>query len=59
MSEPKASDQLIAKFAVQQIWVERDGKTTRGVRPEWLDWPSHTVAEIGPKWVAPKQKGRK
>lgn len=41
------------------VWVERDGKTARGQRPEWLDWPMHTAAEMGEKWVAPKSKGRK
>ena len=55
----KASDELIARFAISQIWVERDGKTTRGKRPEWLDWPMHTAAEIGPKWEVKKRGKQK
>ena len=34
------------------VWIERSGKTTRGARPHWLDWPSHTAAEMGPPPVA-------
>jgi hypothetical protein len=58
MTEPTPG-QLIAQTFNCTVWIERDGKTTRGERPAWLDWPMHTAAEIGPKWEAPKQKGRK
>lgn len=46
--EPRVSDRLIAAFGVkpERIWVERAGRTVRGVRPAWLDWPSHTAAEM-------------
>ena len=48
MSEPKASDLIIAAFHVKpsDIWVERNGITTRGVRPAWLDWPCVRGDEI-------------
>lgn len=55
----KDSDLIRATFNVKAVWVERNGVTTVGKRPEWLDWPSHTAAEMGPKWEAPKSKGRK
>ena len=40
-------------------WVERNGVTTRGVRPAWLDWPMHTAAEMGEKWEAPSGKQKR
>lgn len=52
----KASDLIRQTFAPVTVWVERDGKTTVGKRPEWLDWPSHTAEEMGAKWEAPKVK---
>lgn len=55
----KDSDLIRAAFGPLQVWVERDGKTTVGKRPEWLDWPMHTAADIGPKWEAPKRRGKK
>jgi hypothetical protein len=58
MSEPKLSDLLIAKFHVKpsDIWVERDGKTVRGTRPKWLDYPMYTADQIGPKWEVPRKR---
>jgi hypothetical protein len=58
----KASDILMRTFHVKQVWVERDGVTTRGVRPQWLDWPMHTAAEMAVIPTAdemPKKWGRK
>ena len=59
MSEPKVSDLLRATFGkFADVWVERNGVTTTGKRPAYLDQPSHTAAEMGPKWV-PMAKGGK
>ena len=46
--EPKASDLLRAAFDVPEdgVWVERGGRTVRGTRPAFLDWPSHTAADM-------------
>ncbi len=59
-AEPRVSDLLRAAFDVPDgpidcrdpdgqtggIYVERHGVATRGTRPAWLDWPSHTAAEM-------------
>ncbi len=60
MSEPTAGQMLVQAFNCT-VWVERDGKTTRGTEPQWHreKWPMHTAADIGPKWEAPKRKGKK
>lgn len=48
--EPRVSDLLVAAFNVPEdgIYVERNGVATRGTRPEWLDWPTVRLDEIGP-----------
>lgn len=60
MTEPRVSDLLRDRFGIPDrpidcrdpddqrpgIWVERHGVTVRGTRPAWLDWPSHTAAEM-------------
>jgi hypothetical protein len=51
MSGPKVSELLIATFD-GTAWVERNGKTTRGKRPEWLDHPMYTAADMAqPMWL--------
>jgi hypothetical protein len=49
-AEPKASDLLRAAFDVPEkgVWVERDGVTVRGSRPDYLDRPMHTAADMAP-----------
>jgi hypothetical protein len=58
MTERKASDLIIERFSVPAsgVYVERNGVRTRGQRPEWIDWPMHTAADIGPKWIVPVVK---
>jgi hypothetical protein len=52
VSEPKVSDLIRATFHVEHVWVEREGKTTRGKRPVWLDWPCVRGDEIAqPMWL--------
>ena len=48
--KPRASDLIRATFDVSEsgTWVERHGVTVRGTRPAWLDWPSHTAADMAP-----------
>ncbi len=60
MSEPTAGQMLAQAFNCT-VWVERDGKTTRGTEPQWHKekWPMHTAEEMGTKWEAPKRKGKK
>lgn len=44
------SDLLRAAFSVPAdgIYVERQGRSVRGTRPDWLDWPSVRGDEFGP-----------
>jgi hypothetical protein len=59
LTEPRASDLLIAAFGVQPdgIYVERNGIVTRGARPDWLDWPMVRGDEFAPQSPAtPKAK---
>ncbi len=60
MSEPTAGQMLVQAFNCA-VWVERDGKTTRGTEPQWHreKWPMHTAEDMGAKWEAPKRKGKK
>ena len=67
MTSPKDSGLIRAAFDKPsgkpserlQVWVERDGVTTVGKRPEWLDWPMVRGDEMGPAYTPPKAKGRK
>jgi hypothetical protein len=59
MTAPRESDLIRATFDVVDVWVERDGKTTRGKRPAWLDWPMHTAAEMAQgEWNPKRGKGK-
>jgi hypothetical protein len=46
--QPRDSDLIRDRFGVtdEGIYVERNGRPVRGSRPEWLDWPSHTAADM-------------
>ncbi len=59
MAEPKPFDVMRELFKGKQ-WTSRNGKA-EGDEPRWHreKWPMHTAAEIGPKWEAPKRKGKK
>jgi hypothetical protein len=46
MKPKRDSDWLIEHFSAWFAWIERDGKTTRGKRPEFLDHPMHTAADM-------------
>jgi hypothetical protein len=57
----RASDVICATFDVPDdgIWIERHGVTVRGSRPDWLDWPSHTAADMAPSaWPSAKAAER-
>ena len=59
MTEPKASDLIIATFDATVAWVERHGVTTFGSRPDYLDWPMVRGDEFAPQSpVTPKAKHR-
>jgi hypothetical protein len=61
VSERKDSDLLLERFGGGFLWIERNGVTVRGQRPEWLDWPMHTAADMAQQdWKVGKQrKGKK
>jgi hypothetical protein len=61
MTARKDSDLLIERFGGGVVWVERNGVTVRGHRPEWLDWPMHTAADmVQQEWkVEKRRKGKK
>jgi hypothetical protein len=48
LSTPRDSDLLIAAFDVTDVWVERNGRTVRGTRPDWLSWPCVRGDEFAP-----------
>jgi hypothetical protein len=50
------SDLLIERFAARFVWIERDGVTTHGKRPEWLDYPMVRGDEIARESWNPKRK---
>ena len=63
MSEPKVSDLLRNTFGpFESVWVERNGVTTTGKRPAYLDQPFRTAAEmvtVPDLEQMPKKRGRK
>jgi hypothetical protein len=64
VSEPTAG-QMVAKAFGCSVWVSRDGKTTRGVEPQWHreKWPHITAEEMAAipdeTQMPKKKKGRK
>lgn len=46
-ADPKPSAILTATFGGSVVYWT-NGAKSGGSRPDWLDWPGHTAAEIGP-----------
>lgn len=53
--EERVSDLLCQTFAGTVVhW--QNGPRSGGSRPDWLDWPMHTAADIAPRWVPPSKR---
>ncbi len=51
-------DELRTTFTAKLVWLHTP-EGSAGARPDWLDWPSHTAAEMGEPWIPVSRGGHR